>query len=274
MNADAGAPAGATTPISQPLQCSYPRSSPFIRGKILLPSAYPCLRRQPARPCPPAPQPSTPPARQLGPPRRIDDPRLPPQPCKSLRRNPYAQSIRRPERQTPRASDAQSIRRPEHQTPRASDAQSIRRSPNRCPSSPPSAAPRGRPTRVSPTPSRSACKMHPPAATPTPRETASARPPARQPARPANPYLPATTPYAQRARALPPPHLRALRALRGGSSFLPTQAPTPALRRNARRPENRAPHTTPAHDTRGVPPAHHATTPPSAIPVSPRTTNS
>jgi hypothetical protein len=159
-------------------------------------------------------------------------------------------------------------------TPRASDAQSIRRSPNRCPSSPPSAAPRGRPTRVSPTPSRSACKMHPPAATPTPRETASARPPARQPARPANPYLPATTPYAQRARALPSPHLRALRALRGGSSFLPTQAPTPALRRNARRPENRAPHTTPAHDTRGVPPAHHATTPPSAIPVSPRTTNS
>ncbi len=205
MNADAGATDGAISPITQPPQNSYPRSSA---------AKYSCLRRQPGRPRPPPPRPSTP----SGPP-STGTQIPPPQPV-------------RPERQTIAAP---------------------------CPSSPPSSAPRGEPTRLSAAPSRSARKKHLPAGTRTPRETASApnhprqgnphHPPTRirppEPVRPEKPPPHPTTPgrathttrqpacarrnpYAQRNRALPPPHLRALRALRGGSSFLPGPAPHPA----------------------------------------------
>ena len=50
MNADPGTTDGVTRPITQPPQNSYPRSSAFIRGKILLPSS------PPARPYPPRAQ--------------------------------------------------------------------------------------------------------------------------------------------------------------------------------------------------------------------------
>ncbi len=181
MNADAGATDDAITPITQPPQNSYPRSSAFIRGKILLPSP-PTTQARP-RPEHPATQ--------------------------NPRRNPYAQSAKR--------------------------------SPHRCPSSPASPAPQGGPTRLPararPAPSHLDRRTHAARHNPCAQRNRPRRPrPAGQPAPPRQPTSARRNPYAQRNCALPPPHLRALRALRGGSSFLPshparpprTQPPRPA----------------------------------------------
>jgi hypothetical protein len=191
-DADAGATDGALTPISQPPQNSYPRSSAFIRGKILSPSAHSDLRRQLVGPSlsTAAALHATRPA-QLRPPGASTTTRPPPQPRKSLRRNPYAQSARR--------------------------------SPHRGPSSPPSPAPRGgpppacRPPRHAP-PAKCICP-------PQPVRPEKSPPPTPRHGNPRHPPTRISPPQRRTPRetALPPPHHRALRALRGGSSSLPTR---------------------------------------------------
>jgi hypothetical protein len=133
------------------------------------------------------------------------------------------------------------------------------------PSSPPSPAPRGGPTRLSPIPPRPSRQTASARRNPyTQRNHPRTQPPSPpwQLVPSANPHLSAATPYAQRNRrrtrqANPPsppirirppqrhapretapcpqPHLRALRARCGGSSFLPTRldptrpSPHPAM---------------------------------------------
>jgi hypothetical protein len=233
MNADAAATDSATRPITQPPQNSYPRSSA---------AKYSCLRRQPVRPRPPPAQRSTRPGPPgSGTPRPINGPPAP-SPATVVqihRRNPYAQSAERSPHRCPSSHPAP---RPEANPPTCQPPRHAPPEKRICPPQPvrpehpphPTTPPAGHPTPFA--------IPHLLAATRTPRETSPHRttPPAGQLARSANPYPPAATPYAQRNRALPPPHLRALRALRGGSTCSRDPAPSARLQwqpPNATHPE-------------------------------------
>ena len=218
MNADAGATDGATKPIIQPPQNSHPRSSA---------AKYSCLRPQP-----PQASPSTGAAlrtirpAQPGAPTRIDDPHplRPPRPCKSSRRNPYAQSARTPGVPPPcfappRHPTARCIR-PPHPPPPAPPPPdhritTARHDPyaQRTGLRPPKARPRS--SAAPPGPAARPRKLR--AATRTPREASPH--PTTQPARATHavrqPVSARRNPYAQRNRPAPTPPGR------------PTRAPTP-----------------------------------------------